>query len=214
MRVGFLVGSNEWVFSEWVPIRRLKDQHLRDGEVIETVDYKGISDPLPIRMKEINGDKYLFFTDVRFARVPDGASPRFDWDPEAYQLAVHFDGVDIPPLVYDAAKYLNLEWTPKTAPHMVAREELKAELESAGDTDVPTPEPDPVADPPSNDIQPAPKKAEDTVTPAPPPQSSEAASPEPEAEPSPARRIWPTLLVLLLIAGGTVLVIKHKRQSR
>ena len=187
MRVGFLVGPNEWIFSEWVPVHRVNEQSLQDGEIIASVEYPGIPDPLPVRIIAINGDKYLFFSDVRFARVPDGASPRIDWDSRSRQLVVHFDGIGIPPLITYMPQRQTIEWTPETAPHMVVRERMKAELERARDAGAPTPEPDPVAAPPADEVPPEPEAIEHTVSPASPPNATQDTAPEPATDPTPAR---------------------------
>jgi len=221
IRIGLLTGPEEWAFSDWVPIRRLDDRRLEDAEIVYQFPYHSFT--VAVRRMLIENDEYLFLEWCRLAKLPEGATPRFEFYREERTrrpvLKTYFDGVDVPPQLTDVGSILEMEWTPEIAQHATILEELRTEMRGGRET----PDEDSRAQrrisenetskDSLNDIQPAPEKAEDTATPAPPPQSSEAASPEPEAEPSPDSRIWPTLLVLLLIAGGTVLVIKHKRQS-
>jgi len=206
-RVGFLTGPDEWVFSEWTPIRRINER-IEDGDVLLefTTPMGSFS---TVRMCEVQGVNYIFLQRRRIARVPEGATPRAVWDNEAEHLTIHFDDVDIPAVVYH---YLQpVEWTPETVPHMAVLEDLKAELERARDLDTATTEPDPVAAPPPDELQTEPEAVEAPASPAPPPQSPEDVPSDPADESSPSRLLWPLLLILLIV-GGATLALKHKRQ--
>lgn len=133
IRVGLLTGPEEWLLSEWVPMRRLEGQRVEDAAVVGIVEM-GTGDrtwQLIIRKARIGDDEYLFLRHRRIARVPPGARPRFEFNRERgnEHLIIHFDGVDVPPLVL-----LNEPsgWTPETAPHLQVLEDFKLELEEAG----------------------------------------------------------------------------------
>jgi len=213
IRVCLLVGHNEWVFSEWVPLRRV-GENLNDGEVIATVYFRNLPNhPRAIRMSEVDGIRYLFFSSTRFAMVPDGAAPRIDWQPTGALLTVYFDGVDVPPLLFNASEYQLIEWTHETAPHMEIRGEVKLELERARDALVLAPEPQNFVNPSASDDKPIPGPSKGPNALAVPFETQEKASTNPEAEPTPARHFLPVLLVFLILAGIAALVLNRNRRN-
>jgi hypothetical protein len=221
IRIGLLTGPEEWAFSDWVPIRRLDDRRLVEEEVIYEYEWHNIT--FRVRKVEIEGEVYLFRHYTRLAKLPEGATPRFEFYIEEKTkipiLKTYFDGVDVPPQITRVQAILEREWTPEIAPHATMLEELRAQMRGERETpeeDAPAqqhlPEPDPVTAPPTDEVPPEPEAIEDTASPAAPPQSTEDTAPESATDPTPART-WPVLLVLLLIAGGTAFALKHKRQS-
>ncbi len=129
IRIALLTGPGEWVFSDWVHLQRLNNQPLDKADIVSTIDFSTIKD-LPIRKATIEDQTYLFVARTRIARIPNGATPRFEWDKKKQLLTVHFEGVDVPPLVHFVRMIETRQWSPQTAPHMEELKSLKAMLSS------------------------------------------------------------------------------------
>ncbi len=221
IRISLLTGPDEWAFSDWVPIRRLDNRRLVEEKVIYEYEWHNI--PFRVMKIEIDGEVYLFRHYTLLAKLPEGATLRFEFSIEERTkipiLKTYFDGVDVPSQITRVQAILEREWTPEIALHATMLEELRAQMRGERETpeeDAPAqqhiPEPDPVAAPPADEVPPEPEAIEDTVSPASPPNATQDTAPEPATDPTPART-WPVLIVLLLIAGGTTLMLKHKRKG-
>lgn len=133
IRVCILVGEKEWIVSDWVPARMLDDMPLNEQPVVMEIHRPEANITLPVHQVEIDGRAYVFVSHHRAARVPQGADVRFEMDanPITFRrlLSVHFDGTDVPKLVWDVTPWVTREWTPETAPHNVVFEAMKEELQ-------------------------------------------------------------------------------------
>ena len=88
-----------------------------------------------IKQAVIDGETYLFLFNsnngARIARVPQGATPRFETfkkvvkDNTERTLIIHFDGVDVPPVVHDFHHIVTLEGTAETTPHLQVLKSLE-----------------------------------------------------------------------------------------
>jgi hypothetical protein len=127
IRIGFLTGPNEWAFSNWAKLRTLKGQKVVDFEPMQTFIQKD-GHGLKIRLTMIEGVSYLFVDGYRAARVPDGSQLRFEWNKEKNLLIIHFDGVNVPPVIHYVPMIETRKGSPETTPHLIALEALKAQL--------------------------------------------------------------------------------------
>lgn len=134
IRVSLMTGENEWAFSDWVPLQRLNERKLHDCKTIEIL-FEGTGRSRMIKQAVIDGETYLFLVNrsngSRIARVPEGATPRFEVFKKVVEgmtkrtLVIHFDGVNIPPVVHDIVNILTLEGTAETAPHLEVLKDLE-----------------------------------------------------------------------------------------
>lgn len=134
LRVSMLTGENEWVFSQWVPLERLNERKLHECETIETI-FKGSIYEHTIKQAVIDGERYLFLANpingTRIARVPDRATPRVETLKKVVggmterTLIIHFDGVDVPPVIHDLHNIATLEGSAETTPHLEVLKSLE-----------------------------------------------------------------------------------------
>ena len=207
IRVGILTGPDEWVFSNWARIQRLYDRNLDDCTLLTSVNYSVELD-LPIRKALIDNDTYLYYARTRICRIPDGATPRFDWDKEKSMLTVHFDGVDIPPFVYYARMYDFIEWTAEVAPHQEVLAALKREMEQELQSIRPIEQADDATSAPvPSDSSVLTNTSLSTVTTVAETQISSGALLQSSANPSAARSAWRPWLFWILVAAGILMPI-------
>ncbi len=71
-----------------------------------------------IREVEIDGEKWLFRSRFRIARVPEGATPRFRTEDQKETLVIEFDGVDEEPVRIDVRQLFPQSGSERTVPHL------------------------------------------------------------------------------------------------
>ena len=215
IRVGLLTNPEEWAFSDWVPIRRLDDRWLNEEDVIYEYEYADHGFTLPVRQVEIEGDEYLFNSRYRFAKLPPGATPRFEFfidDRKGPLLRTHFDGVDVPPQLTDVGVMRELEWTPEIAPHATILEELRAELEGEQEGSGKAVRQEEDSEGASSGAAPTPESSGEGW-PEPPADEGEV-DPDSEENPSPNQRVWLILVILVLAAAVTLILIRKRRHRK
>ena len=132
VRAALLVGPKQWVLSEWVPLRYAEKTKVSKKQNVFTAKRK-VGPGTDIYNIKIEDSSYLM-TSSRIARIPEGAKPRFEWDIDKYELTVHFDGVQVPPLVHYVPMIQARKWTADIAPHAKVLKDMKATFEKNKET--------------------------------------------------------------------------------
>jgi hypothetical protein len=105
MQAKVLVGPEQWVSSEPVPIKVIRRDISQCPIVFQEYYFEmptRTRSPVRIRRVVIEGQAYLFHEmSSRVCRVPRGAVPRFALDPETSILTVHFPNTEVPPVRYN-----------------------------------------------------------------------------------------------------------------
>lgn len=212
MRVSLLVGENEWAFSNWVRVTRLNDKvnWLTNQTEIHTI-LGGTVREQKIRQADINGERYLFLASkrngTRIARVPEGASPRFEVVGENLErkLVIHFDGVDVPPVVHRIASIETLEGSSETTPHLEVLRSLERAMDSS--TIVPGDREASEAILGEQAIEQPVRSGEEVTSPEP----AEVETPKPSEEPAEqSSNWWLWLIGAVVVVGGIALVVRRK----
>ena len=173
IRFGILIGANEWVFSDWEPVRRLVERPVEDEIIVGNLE-RSPSNFYPLRRARIDGADYLFMNNTRIACLPDGWIPSFSQSNAGRVfLTVHFGDYSLPDLVTDVGIARAVKWTPATAPHAAAYDALIARLKQNNPPDAVETKPQslpPSAPAASTAPQPAPLSAPPASREPPPPR--------------------------------------------
>ena len=137
IRFGLLVGTNEWAFSNWEPVRRLAERPVEGEELVGNLE-RSPSNLYPLRRAKIEGVDYLFMNNSRIARLPENISPSFSQFEKHGQiyLTTHFNNPSLPDHVTQVSLARSIQWTPATAPHAAAYEALLNKLKQNSPTQV------------------------------------------------------------------------------
>jgi len=121
VRAALLVGPKQWAVSKWVPLRYAKTS-AKPKKVYTAKDKIGTA--YDIMQVQIEDEQFLMCSS-RIARLPKDAKPRFDWNVKTHELTVHFDGVEVPPLVHYVPMIRARKWTAEVAPHAKVLKDMK-----------------------------------------------------------------------------------------
>jgi hypothetical protein len=193
-RIGILVDSNEWVFTNWThSLKRINTIHRKSGEVLANLKISQLEEH-PVQKLNIEGTDYLFLLGTRVCILPEGVTPVIEQEGESLEakLIVSFPNTDYEPVVHHANSMTTLSGPPELVPHLAAFNELKVRLE---------------ADVSANEQTDLPQSV-DSSTPTSKPTAEKEQTEVVTTEPSSNWWLW--LIGGVVVVGGLALVLRRK----
>jgi hypothetical protein len=134
IRIGILLGSNEWAFSKWVAVRRLDEVVLNEQQILSSIQYPAINTPhlIYVRRASVGDESHLFIQAVRCHIIPKHKTPVVDsiWNAELKTLLIYSNFVDSDyrQFTMDVGGALIKEWDDELSRHATTFLDMQAEL--------------------------------------------------------------------------------------
>jgi hypothetical protein len=111
------LGPDRYALSEPQPLVFADIPKLEAHPVLQEIEVAG-NYTFPLRRIKIEKAEWLFFSHIRIARVPEGATPKFRTEDEKQVLVVEFEGVVEEPVHVDVRQGFPLSGSIRTVPHL------------------------------------------------------------------------------------------------